>query len=109
MDLWSQICDIPWDPMPPHPNPISQFSSRISRASRTYSFIIILSWCVTLQIYDILEIPPDLRPTWSHESGQIVVDKSRHWHGLLLCMWVMWGWRPDLHDLCCFVSDLLCC
>lgn len=39
-----------------------------------------------VQIFEILEIPEAQWPTWSHESGQMLIDKRRHWRGLLLCM-----------------------
>jgi alpha 1,2-mannosyltransferase len=38
------------------------------------------------QVFNILEIPSHARPSVSHESGQMVLDKARHWKGLLLCM-----------------------
>ena len=38
------------------------------------------------QVFEVLGIPSATRPRVTHESGQILVDKSRHWKGLLLCM-----------------------
>ncbi|KAJ9529574.1 hypothetical protein QJQ45_013920, partial [Haematococcus lacustris] len=38
------------------------------------------------QVYRILGIPGSRRPPNSHESGQMLVDKTRHWQGLLLCV-----------------------
>ena len=38
------------------------------------------------QVYAILELPPRSRPRGTHESGQMVVDKARHWRGLVLAV-----------------------
>ena len=40
------------------------------------------------QVYEILGIPPPLRPRVSYESGQILVDKARHWPGLMLTLFL---------------------
>ncbi|GFH10175.1 uncharacterized protein HaLaN_05442 [Haematococcus lacustris] len=40
------------------------------------------------QVYSILGIPGSRRPPNSHESGQMLVDKTRHWQGLLLCVYL---------------------
>lgn len=44
--------------------------------------------CVRLQTAELLGVPQDQWPAGSFESGQMVIDKARHWRGLVMAMYI---------------------
>lgn len=48
----------------------------------------LLCVALVLQTSELLGVPREVWPAGSFESGQIVIDKSRHWRGLVLAMYI---------------------
>lgn len=47
-------------------------------------------WCCRMlpQTAELLGVPQSQWPSGSFESGQMVLDKSRHWRGLVMAMYI---------------------
>jgi hypothetical protein len=45
-------------------------------------------FCVRLQTAELLGVAQDQWPAGSFESGQMVIDKARHWRGLVMAMYI---------------------
>jgi hypothetical protein len=43
---------------------------------------------VRLQTAELLGVPQDQWPAGSFESGQMVINKARHWRGLVMAMYI---------------------
>lgn len=48
----------------------------------------LVSVFLPLQTAELLGVPQSTWPAGSFESGQMVLDKSRHWRGLVMSMYI---------------------
>lgn len=65
--------------------------------------------CLVPQTAELLGVPQSQWPSGSFESGQMVLDKSRHWRGLVMAMYINTYssfWCVDALRSVCLLSQL---